>query len=150
MISYKIIGKESLELLMSLRMEMLCAVNGKADSGDFSRTLVDESRAYFECGDYRQVVAFDGEAAVGCATLSFLYVMPTFCHPTGRRAHLMNVYTKEEYRRKGIARTMVQMLEEEARYRGVTEISLDATELGRPLYESLGFAPSGEAMSLCL
>ena len=74
--------------------------------------------------------------------------MPTFDHPTGKRAHLMNVYTMKEWQRQGIARRMVSMLIDEARKRGVTEISLDATEEGRPLYERLGFTPSTEGMVL--
>jgi hypothetical protein len=37
---------------------------------------------------------------------------------------------------------------DEAWKRGVTEISLDATEAGHLLYESLGFVPSKEGMIL--
>nr|MCR5293090.1 GNAT family N-acetyltransferase [Eubacterium sp.] len=67
---------------------------------------------------------------------------------TGKRAHLMNVYTMKEWQRQGIARKMVSMLIDEAWKRGVTEISLDATEEGRPLYERLGFTESTEGMFL--
>ncbi len=66
------------------------------------------------------------------------------------RVHLMNVYTRESHRRQGIAARMVEMLVQEARGRGVTEISLDATESGRPLYEKMGFAASEECMVLNL
>jgi len=74
--------------------------------------------------------------------------MPTFSHPTGRRAHLMNVYTRSTYRRQGIARKMVEMLIDATWAKGATEISLDATVMGRPLYESLGFKNSTEGMVL--
>ena len=84
----------------------------------------------------------------GCATTCYLYMMPTFSHPTGRRAHLMNVYTRSTYRRQGIAKKMMELLLAEAWDRGVTEISLDATDSGRPLYESFGFTDSGECMVL--
>jgi len=77
-------------------------------------------------------------------------MMPTFSHPTGKRAHLMNVYTNQDYRRKGIAMRMMELLIIEARDRGVTEISLDATESGRPLYEKCGFKASDECMTLNL
>ena len=60
----------------------------------------------------------------------------------------MNVYTKKEYRRQGIARRMVELLIKETWEKGATEISLDATESGRPLYESLGFTDSEECMVL--
>ena len=80
--------------------------------------------------------------------MSYMTIMPTFSHPTGKRAHLMNVYTNSNYRRQGIARRMVTMLIDDAWGKGATEISLDATESGRPLYESLGFKDSKECMVL--
>ena len=60
----------------------------------------------------------------------------------------MNVYTMKEWQRRGIAKKMVSILIEEAWKRGVTEISLDATEEGRPLYYALGFTDSDECMVL--
>jgi predicted GNAT family N-acyltransferase len=58
----------------------------------------------------------------------------------------MNVYVKKEYRGKDTARAMVQLLIDEANARKVTEISLDATEMGRPLYTALGFTANADAM----
>ena len=55
-----------------------------------------------------------------------------------------------EYRRQGVAHELVQMLIDETKEKGVTEISLDATDLGRPLYESLGFCASDECMVMNL
>ena len=74
--------------------------------------------------------------------------MPTFAHPTGKRAHLMNVYTDAAYRRQGIGFAMTNMLIEAAWNRGATEISLDATESGRALYIKCGFKDSDECMVL--
>ena len=79
-----------------------------------------------------------------------LTVLPTADHPTGLRAHLMNVYTAPAFRRRGIARMLVTALMDAARQRGATEISLDATEAGRPLYRALGFRYNGEGMTLNL
>ena len=45
---------------------------------------------------------------------------------------------------------MVEILIDEAKENGVTEISLDATEMGRPLYESLGFKASDSCMVMDL
>lgn len=43
----------------------------------------------------------NAEKIIGCATICYFTIMPTFSHPTGKRAHLMNVYTLKDYRRQG-------------------------------------------------
>ncbi len=43
---------------------------------------------------------------------------------------------------------MMELLLEEAKSRGVTSITLDATESGKPLYKALGFGGSDEYMEL--
>ncbi|MBE7069968.1 MAG: GNAT family N-acetyltransferase [Ruminococcaceae bacterium] len=140
--------KEDIELLMSSRLEMLKVVNGLPADYQYTDDFVRESRDYFLNGDHTTVLAVDNGEVIGCASMSYIRIMPTFSHPTGKRAHLMNVYTRNEYRRRGIARKMCEMLIGDAWNRGATEISLDATTMGRPLYESLGFKSTSEGMVL--
>lgn len=148
MIEYRIATNKDIELLMSSRLEMLKVVNNLPQDYEYTDEIINESRDYFLNGDQVTVLALDGDIVAGCASMSFMRIMPTFSHPTGKRAHLMNVYTRSEYRRQGIARKMVNMLIDETWKRGATEISLDATKMGRPLYESLGFTNSTECMVL--
>ena len=148
MIEFRIATAGDIDLMMSSRLEMLHVVNDLSDDYEFSDELIDYSRDYFLNGDQTTVLALDGQAVIGCASMSYMTIMPTFSHPTGKRAHLMNVYTNSNYRRQGIARRMVTMLIDDAWGKGATEISLDATESGRPLYESLGFKDSKECMVL--
>ena len=148
MVVFKIATNDDIELLMSSRLEMLKVVNNLPQDYKYTDEIVNESRDYFLNGDQVTVLALDGDVVAGCASMSFMRIMPTFSHPTGKRAHLMNVYTRSEYRRQGIAREMVNMLIDETWKRGATEISLDATKMGRPLYESLGFTNSTECMVL--
>lgn len=150
MIEYRIAASEDMELLMGSRLEMLRVVNDLPEAYEFDTVLERESRDYFAAGDQTTILAMEQGEVIGCATLCYLRMMPTFSHPTGKRAHLMNVYTREQYRRQGIAARMVERLIQEARARGVTEISLDATESGRLLYERLGFTVSQECMVLNL
>lgn len=108
------------------------------------------TKEYFLHGDGTSVLAIDDSAGapqiVGNATFCYTNMMPTFSHPSGKRAHLMNVYVEKEFRRKGIARKMIELLVDEAKERGVTEISLDATDEGRKLYEAMGWHTNNEAM----
>ncbi len=145
---YRIASAADIELLVRSRTDTLRAVNRLPDGYRFSEAFLRDSRRYFLEGDQTTVLALEGGRVVGCATMCYITLMPTFSHPTGKRAHLMNVYTDPARRREGIARRMVSMVIEEAWNRGATEISLDATESGRPLYETLGFRGSGECMVL--
>ena len=143
---YRIATAKDIDLLMSSRLEMLKVVNDLPQDYQYDDVIVKESRDYFLNGDHITVLVIDNGEVIGCASMSFIRIMPTFSHPTGKRAHLMNVYTRSEYRRQGIARKMVEILIDETWKRGATEISLDATTMGRPLYESLGFKPTTEGM----
>ena len=147
-IIYRKTTKADMKILMKLRLEMLREVNGLSGEYEYDENFIFESRRYFESGEQTTVIASDGETLVGCASLSYIWI--TFSHPTGNRAHLMNVYTRADYRRRGISKKMVEILIDEAKENGVTEISLDATEMGRPLYESLGFKTSDSCMVMDL
>ena len=159
---YRIAAADDMELLLRSRTDTLRDVNRLDADYRFSEAFLEESRKYFLEGDQTTVLALDGDRvigtsgmsfvdgdrAVGCASLCYITLMPTFSHPTGKRAHLMNVWTDAAYRRQGIASRMLEMLIREAWDRGVTEIRLDATASGRPLYRKLGFKDSGECMVL--
>ena len=148
MIKYRLATVSDIDALVQSRLEMLRVVNNLQNDYTFGEDFVQASRDYFREGDQITVFALDDDKIVGCASICFLQIMPTFSHPTGKRAHLMNVYTEADYRRKGIAYIMTTMLIEEAWNRGATEISLDATESGRPLYRKCGFKDSDECMVL--
>ncbi len=149
MIKYVVATQDDIELLMQIRLEMLRVVNELPYEYKFSKDLLDHSTEYFKHGNQTTVLALDSDV-VGCATICYIETMPTFSHPTGKRAHLMNVYTRFEYRRQGIGLHMMKMLIEKAKEEGVTEISLDTTEMGKPLYKKCNFVESRECMVLNL
>lgn len=128
---------------------MLKVVNDLSVDTEFDKEFIDNTREYFCNSNQTTLLAVDKEV-IGCATICYMNVLPTFDHPGGKRAHIMNVYTRNNYRRQGIAFQMMKMLIDEAEQIGVTEISLDATELGRPLYEKCGFVKTEEGMVLNL
>ena len=146
MIEYKIADKQDIDQVMEIRLEMLLEVNNLSEQYQYADDFVSASREYFLNGDQTTVLALEDDKAIGCASICYITIMPTFSHPTGQRAHIMNVYTSKYYRKQGIAERMVNMLIREAWDRGATEISLDTTEAGRPFYRKLGFTDSGECM----
>lgn len=149
-LKYVVATKDDIEMLMDIRLEMLRVVNELPEDAPFSDELVRSSKEYFLNGNQTTVLALDGQKPVACASISYIEIMPTFDHPTGKRAHMMNVYTNGHYRRRGVSRELVNMLVNEAKEKGVTEISLDTTASGRPLYKELGFCASEECMVMSL
>jgi len=60
------------------------------------------------------------------------------------RAYILNLYTKPEYRGRGIARRIVTEIIEWCRTQGLSSVSLHASTAGRHLYETMGFEPTNE------
>lgn len=131
---------------LRIRLNCLRAVGNLPADYEFAPEFIAATRDFLRHADQTTLLAMDGEIPVACATLCYKTCIPTLGHPTGKRAHLMNVYTAEGYRRQGIAKRLILALHGEAASRGVTEITLDATDAGRRLYEAIGYLPSDECM----
>jgi len=58
-----------------------------------------------------------------------------------RLAWIGMVLTRPEYRGQGLARRLMEDAIASAQEQGIRTLMLDATDQGRPLYESLGFSP---------
>jgi len=61
-----------------------------------------------------------------------------------RQAFILNVYVYPEFRRRGVARSLMQTMVDWCRKEGFSYVSLHASPDGRPLYESMGFEPTSE------
>lgn len=57
---------------------------------------------------------------------------------------LVNVYTEPQWRQRGVARALVVTLMRWAEEEGADQMVLHASDAGRPLYASLGFAATNE------
>lgn len=150
-IRYKRAKIQDLDLLVDTRIEVLRAANRLDGTVDLS--LVKRwTRNYYEeaLNDQAHIayLVFSGEEWIGAGGISFFRVMPTYHNPTGWKAYLMNMYTAPAYRRRGIASHTMALLTQEAKRRGVEHISLEATDMGRPLYERFGFVKMEDEMEL--
>lgn len=61
------------------------------------------------------------------------------CYRVGIWAHIMNVYTVPAYRRQGLARKLLLHILSWCDSKSIDQITLTASNEGRPLYDSLGF-----------
>ncbi|MCM1508325.1 MAG: GNAT family N-acetyltransferase [Ruminococcus flavefaciens] len=65
---------------------------------------------------------------------------PSFIH--GRTGTVMNVYTKPDFRQKGIAKKIIEFLVSKAKAMKLDFVELKATDDGYNLYKSVGFEDS--------
>jgi GNAT superfamily N-acetyltransferase len=72
-------------------------------------------------------------------------LLPRPGHPDGGvEAYVLNVYTDPPHRRRGLARRLMATILAWCEAEGVHRISLHASDDGRSLYETLGFAATNE------
>ena len=151
--TYKRAALEDIGRLTEIRMEVLRAVNQLSDDTDM-REVERESCHYYQkalCEDsHIAYLVLDGEHLAGTGGVSFFQVMPTYHNPSGNKAYIMNLYTRPAYRRQGIAAKTLDLLVHAAKHRGITAISLEATAMGRPLYEKYGFIKMDHEMELSI
>lgn len=148
---YKKATIADIDELIRTRIIVLRAANNLSDDVDMS-VVEKESYEYYkralETGEHIAYLVYDKENFIGAGGVSFYQVMPTYHNPTGRKAYIMNMYTAPEYRRQGIAINTLDLLVKDARKQGVTQIALEATDMGRPLYEKYGFVKMEDEMEL--
>lgn len=139
---YKRATIEDVDELVWTRIIVLRAANKLSDGVDMSK-VERESYTYYKralkTGEHIAYLVYDGETFIGAGGVSFYQVMPTYHNPTGKKAYIMNMYTEPKYRRQGIAFHTLDLLVKDAKDMGVSQIALEATDMGRPLYEKYGF-----------
>ena len=84
---------------------------------------------------------------IGTAGL-FVYDRPPNTPGSGREARLINVYTVEPWRGRGVANALIEACVETARRAGVHRILVDDSAAGRRLYEKAGFTSVNNIMEL--
>ena len=142
---------KDIDELVRTRVIVLRAANKLNDDVDMSE-VQKESYDYYQralkSGEHIAYLVYDGDKFIGTGGVSFYQVMPTYHNPSGKKAYIMNMYTVQDYRRQGIAFNTLDLLVKDALEIGITKIALEATKMGRSLYEKYGFIQMQDEMEL--
>jgi ribosomal protein S18 acetylase RimI-like enzyme len=138
---------DDLATLVAQRRAMFC------DMGYLDHAALDSMSARFgpwlqakmNAGDYLAwlAIAPDGSIAAG-AGLWLMDWLPHMIGSSSRRGNIVNVYTDPKFRRRGLARRLMEEAVQRCRENGVDVVILHASPEGRELYESMGFQASNE------
>jgi GNAT superfamily N-acetyltransferase len=123
-----------------------------AEMGTAAATLDLASEAYaawlaprLTDGRYFGFFAEDQGAVIGGVGLRIMDFPPNPNHPaTDQRGFVLDMYVQPEYRGRGIAADLMRRAEKEMQERGIVYATLQASEMGRPLYEKLGWGATSE------
>ncbi|MFZ0284885.1 MAG: GNAT family N-acetyltransferase [Terriglobales bacterium] len=95
-------------------------------------------------GSFRSWLALAGRKVAGGGAV---IISPWLSHPYDlecRRATILNVYVYPEFRRRGIARRLMETIIVWCRQQNFASVFLHASKAGRPLYDALGFDATNE------
>lgn len=136
-------GLADIPALVALRLQLFCEL-GELANLEADPALAQATRDHFTAamqeGNSRSwLVEVDGEA-VACGTLAFFRRPPYPGNLSGLEAYLLNMYTRPDWRKQGMARALLEAMTRCARALKLGKLWLHASEEGRPLYERMGFA----------
>jgi GNAT superfamily N-acetyltransferase len=107
-------------------------------------TLAEEFTAWLQstmpAGLYHAwVVETDEGEIVGGGGMTVIPWPPGPRYPCGRIGYVYNVYTEPSHRGRGLARRIMNTIHSFCAATGISSAALNASRLGLPLYESMGY-----------
>lgn len=132
---------EDIEQLVQMRMKYL-EEDFKEMTDSQRESIGNQLPRYFSKHLGNDMVAFVAKEQNTIISTALLLIIEKPANPrflTGEIGEVLSVYTVQEYRRKGIAGKLMQMLLSYAKERALDFVELKATQDGYPLYKQLGF-----------
>ena len=142
---------EDAETLVRLRMTFLEEVGQFAEGVD-AGAVAEAFRRYLQrklpTGEFLAWVAEEEGEIVATSGMVFFERPPNGTSPSGLEAYVMNMYTRPEWRGRGIASALLDAAVLRVKKTDARRVWLHATDEGRPVYERAGFVASHAEMEL--
>ena len=139
------------ELLAQLRVAMRAereTLPPPADEKAFLKANIDYFRSALSDGSYVGIIAEEAGSPAANGGICFHIHPPSYAVPNGKSACLLNMYTRPEFRGKGVAGKILAALVECAKNAGCCKVFLNASDMGKPLYQKFGFSDVANEMVL--
>lgn len=147
--NYRKAKADEIDILIELRKKQLIDEGISPD-----KNIDDELKTFFhdkmENSTLIELVVEDKGEIIATGAVAFYDFPPSYTNKTGKKAYITNMYTKDEYRGRGIASKLLEMLVQETKKAGIFKMWLQASKLGKPVYKRFGFKDTDEFMELSL
>lgn len=134
--------------LITAHREAMFAEMGQSTESvlaEMSRNFEPWVKRMMEAGKYVGWLIEDDGRPIASAGFFELEWPPHPLDPaSSRRGYLLNFWVEPEYRKRGLARSLVRESLVEAKKRDLHVVALHASDAGRPVYESMGFRATNE------
>ncbi len=144
-VEYRKLTDEDLDILIEMRIAQLQEEGAEAVF-DLKPYLQDYYTRHLADNTFVSWLAVDMNRIVGTSGMSFVEKPPYYSCPSGKIGLLSSMYVIKEYRRKGIARFLLDKVVKEAREFGCATIQITASDMGVLLYTDYGFKKNGNFM----
>jgi predicted GNAT family acetyltransferase len=143
---------DDLEALFKSRLEFVQSLrnNEVSISEEFQKNTYDYMKKHIEDDTMVIWMAIDSIEIVSAAMVCYYQLLPTISNETGNTGYILNVFTDPKYRRKGLATELMNKLKQDAKERNVSKLLLHATDMGKLVYEKLGYEELTREMSLTI
>lgn len=136
---------EDIPLIIKNRMEFVRNIAKGNPTEQFEIDTYNFINNHIDDETFIAWLAIENNQIVSIAVICIYELLPTKSNLTG---YIQNVYTLEEYRKKGLATQLLKRLIDDAKNKGVGNIYLHATDEGKYVYDKLGFEINSDGMLL--
>ena len=144
-ITYRKLTKNDLDIFIKMRIHQL-REEGAKDEIDLEPALRDYYLRHLSDGTFISWLATDNDRIIGTSGMSIVEKPPYFGCPSGKIGLLSSMFTDKAYRRKGIAKTLLSKVVDEAEKQGCGTVQITASDMGVLLYSDFGFEKNNNFM----
>lgn len=148
-IIFRKLEKADIPTVIDLRLEHLHE-EGAKPTFDLAPSLYVFYEKHIDDGTFISWLALDGEKLAATSGMSFVEKPPYYTNPSGKIGLLSSMYTIKPYRRRGIAKQLLDKVVNEARQYGCGAVHITASDMGVLLYTDYGFKKNGNFMQYVL
>ena len=143
---YRTAVKADIDFLVQSRLNFIEVDPAHEGYGFMQKSCRHYLQESFDNQTCEAVLAEEGGVIVGLGVIFYYRSVPSLLNPTGFNGYITNLFVEEAFRRRGIGRELAKRLINKAAGRNCYIITLHASELGKPLYQSLGFHAIANSM----
>ena len=137
-ITFRKLNENDLDVFIKMRINQLCEEGAKEDI-DLEPALRDYYLRHLSDGTFVSWLALDNDRIIGTSGMSIVEKPPYFGCPSGKIGLLSSMFTDPSYRRKGIAKTLLSKVIDEAKTQDCGTVQITASNMGVLLYSDYGF-----------